>query len=139
MWILYSHGYWCLFEYFTIITTIKFVIKKQWKILKLRKRELNKKAFNLRITSMKTCRTSLYGFFGRLTASTVSIFQRVKLLQLIPLFFFCLILPKNHQKFQCVYKRKQRFWQFFIICNSHESFLRKFSFHVVNLKTVLLP
>ena len=51
--------------------------------------------------------------------------------------FFCLMFPKNLEKLYCVYKCKQWFWQFIIICNSYASFLRKFSFHVVIFEAVL--
>ena len=47
------------------------------------------------------------------------------------------MLAKNLEKLYRAYKRKQWFWQFISICNFYASFLRKFSFHVVNFEAVL--
>ena len=47
------------------------------------------------------------------------------------------MFPKNFEKLQCVYKRKQWLKQFISICHLYASFLRKFSFHVANFEPVL--
>ena len=115
---------------------IKSVIKYQWKILKLQKREFNKNPFNLRSISIEILRT-LHGI--PLTSTIVSIFQRAKLLYHFPHFLFLLLKVsqkalENSSVFTNASSNFDNFSVFVILAYlSRESF----PIYVVNFEAVL--